>query len=222
MSRAPQQVYRRHQLAASWLIKRWLGTKPAAIMTDPGGETHGHRLGRGVSPGRTTDRALHPGIGHLSRRLCSAAPLPTREWIDEYDRPPRPRVHRGRGTERNVGELSERERWTGPGGDDCVLVARDEHRRLSLAWAARLMKPRPVLLMEGGRFRRRNMRRELVTEEELMSELRKRGVHDLADVDSVQMESDGEISVLPKEPGEERKGGGDRRSRQLHYRRSRR
>jgi uncharacterized membrane protein YcaP (DUF421 family) len=43
------------------------------------------------------------------------------------------------------------------------------------AWVARLMKPKPVLLIEGGRFRRRNMRRELVTEEELRSELRKRG-----------------------------------------------
>jgi uncharacterized membrane protein YcaP (DUF421 family) len=55
-----------------------------------------------------------------------------------------------------------------------------------------------------------------------MSELRKRGVHDLADVDSVQMESDGEISVLPKEPGEEGKGREDRRSRQRRYRSSRR
>lgn len=63
------------------------------------------------------------------------------------------------------------------------------------------MRPNPVLLIEGGRFRRRNMRHELVTEEELMSELRKRGVHDLADVESVQMESDGEISVVPKEKG---------------------
>ncbi len=68
------------------------------------------------------------------------------------------------------------------------------------AWAARLMKPKPVLLIEGGRFRRRNMRRELVTEEELRSELRKRGVHDLADVESVQMESDGEISGVPRRP----------------------
>ncbi len=53
---------------------------------------------------------------------------------------------------------------------------------------------------------RRNMRRELVTEEALMSELRKRGVHDLGDVDTVRMEPDGAISVVSKEqtPG----GGG--------------
>jgi uncharacterized membrane protein YcaP (DUF421 family) len=90
------------------------------------------------------------------------------------------------------------------------------------AWAARLMRPKPVLLLEGGRFHRRNMRRELVTEEELMSELRKRGVHDLADVESVQMESDGEISVVPKESGEERKSRNDRRSWPRRDRSSRR
>jgi uncharacterized membrane protein YcaP (DUF421 family) len=90
------------------------------------------------------------------------------------------------------------------------------------AWVARLMKPKPVLLIEGGRFRRRNMRRELVTEEELRSELRKRGVHDLADVESVQVESDGEISVVPKETGEEGQAGKDRQNRQRRYRNSRR
>jgi uncharacterized membrane protein YcaP (DUF421 family) len=90
------------------------------------------------------------------------------------------------------------------------------------AWAARLMKPKPVLLIEGGRFHRRNMRRELVTEEELRSELRKRGVHDLADVESVQMESDGEISVVPKETGEEGQASKDRQNRQRRYRSSRR
>jgi uncharacterized membrane protein YcaP (DUF421 family) len=77
-------------------------------------------------------------------------------------------------------------------------------------WAARLSKPRPVLLIQGGRMNRRNMRRELVTEAELMSELRKRGVHDLAEVDAVQMEPDGEISVVPKEQGQ---GGGERNRR---------
>lgn len=66
------------------------------------------------------------------------------------------------------------------------------------------------------------MRRELVTEEELRSELRKRGVHDLADVESVQMESDGEISVVPKETGEEGQASKDRQNRQRRYRSSRR
>jgi uncharacterized membrane protein YcaP (DUF421 family) len=94
------------------------------------------------------------------------------------------------------------------------------------SWAARIAKPKPVLLIEGGRFNRRSMRRELITEGELMSELRKRGVHDLADVDSVQMESDGEISVVPKEQagghkGDSRTGEKDRRGRRM-MRRSRR
>jgi hypothetical protein len=168
------------------------------------------------------DVPLHPGIGHQSRRLHSAARLPTGEWINEYDRPARLGVHRGcgqNGMSANYQSLT----------DGLVLMATIVFWSLAMnaaayrwAWVARPMKPKPVLLIEGGRFRRRNMRRELVTEEELRSELRKRGVHDLAGLESVQMESDGEISVVPKETGEEGQAGKDRQKRQGRYRSSRR
>ena len=51
-------------------------------------------------------------------------------------------------------------------------------------------------LISNGRLIRRNMRAEMVTEEELMAVLRKEGIDDIASVQSACMEADGEISVI--------------------------
>ena len=50
---------------------------------------------------------------------------------------------------------------------------------------------------------RRNMRQELVTVEELESQLRKQGVDDMRKVKSAHMEPDGEISVIRSDDGTE-------------------
>ncbi|HYD75050.1 DUF421 domain-containing protein [Ramlibacter sp.] len=63
----------------------------------------------------------------------------------------------------------------------------------------RLMRDRSTVLVEDGRLLRRNMRREMVTEEELMAVLRKEGVDDLSAVRSACMEADGDISVIRKD-----------------------
>lgn len=62
-----------------------------------------------------------------------------------------------------------------------------------------------IPLITGGPMLRRNMRREMVTEEELMSQLREQGVGDLPEVKSARMEGDGRISLSspqgsPREP----------------------
>ncbi|MEW2384637.1 YetF domain-containing protein [Micromonospora sp. NPDC047707] len=57
---------------------------------------------------------------------------------------------------------------------------------------------------------RRNMRRELVTEEELYAKLREQGVDDIADAREVRMESDGEFSVITR-CGQGGAGGRSRR-----------
>ena len=62
----------------------------------------------------------------------------------------------------------------------------------------RLMRHRPATLVENGRLLRPNMRREMVTEEELMATLRKQGIADLSEVASAFLEADGEISVLKR------------------------
>lgn len=70
----------------------------------------------------------------------------------------------------------------------------------------RLLRHRQTALIDRGRLVRRNMRQELVTEEELMAVLRKEGVDDIASVRSACLEADGEISVIVETGGGERKG----------------
>jgi uncharacterized membrane protein YcaP (DUF421 family) len=62
----------------------------------------------------------------------------------------------------------------------------------------RLLAPAPLSLIENGRMNRRNMRRELITEEELRGQLRQQGVSKLEDVRRACLEANGEISVVKK------------------------
>ena len=63
----------------------------------------------------------------------------------------------------------------------------------------RLIEPAPLLLVRDGQMLRRNMRRELISEEELMSQVREQGVDDLSKVKQAFMERDGRISVIEEE-----------------------
>ena len=65
-------------------------------------------------------------------------------------------------------------------------------------WARRVLHPPPRLLVRDGQFIRRNMRRELISEEELLTELREQGAENLKDVKRAALEGDGRISVLKK------------------------
>ncbi len=70
----------------------------------------------------------------------------------------------------------------------------------------RLLRPSPLPLVKDGRALRQNMRRELVSMEELMSHLREQGVGSLSEVRRCYLEGDGHISVIKQEPGDD--GGG--------------
>jgi uncharacterized membrane protein YcaP (DUF421 family) len=48
---------------------------------------------------------------------------------------------------------------------------------------------------------RRNMRRELITEDELMSQLREQGVERVEEVKRACLEGDGRVSVIKKDAG---------------------
>lgn len=60
----------------------------------------------------------------------------------------------------------------------------------------RLIQPQPLLLVKNGRIHKQNLRKELITREELLSELREHGVDDLAMVKEARIEEDGHISVI--------------------------
>lgn len=73
-----------------------------------------------------------------------------------------------------------------------------------------ILHSRPLTLIENGRMLRRNMAREFVTEDELMSQLRLQGIEDLAEVERAQMEGDGQISIIRVEERENRRRGNRR------------
>lgn len=62
----------------------------------------------------------------------------------------------------------------------------------------RLASSPPLQVIRDGQLLRRNMRREFLTEEELMSHLRQNGIDDVGDVKSATVEGEGRISVVPK------------------------
>lgn len=61
----------------------------------------------------------------------------------------------------------------------------------------RFLNEPPLALIRDGKVQRRNLRRELMTMDELDAVLRKNGIDDVAKVKFAAMESDGEISVIP-------------------------
>lgn len=60
----------------------------------------------------------------------------------------------------------------------------------------RLLEPPPLPVIRNGQFLRRNMRQELITMEELLSQLRQQGVTDVKSVKVAYIESDGGLSVI--------------------------
>ena len=56
----------------------------------------------------------------------------------------------------------------------------------------------PLLLVRNGQLIHRNLRHEFVTEDELKSKLREKGVSDVAEVAEAHMESDGTVSVIKR------------------------
>ena len=60
----------------------------------------------------------------------------------------------------------------------------------------RLVRPVALPLIRNGKMLRQNMKREMITEEELLSQLREEGVESVTAVKSACLEGDGRISVI--------------------------
>jgi uncharacterized membrane protein YcaP (DUF421 family) len=92
--------------------------------------------------------------------------------------------------------------------DGLILVMTIVLWALALDWLGyrvprvrRLVHPPPLPLVRDGRILRRNLAKELMTEDELKSQLRQRGVSDLSQVVAAYMEGDGHISVIRRDDG---------------------
>jgi uncharacterized membrane protein YcaP (DUF421 family) len=66
------------------------------------------------------------------------------------------------------------------------------------SWFQKLIKPPKLLLIKNGKMLRRHMKEELVTKDELMSEIRANGLTSIEDVEEAYMEHNGRISIITK------------------------
>ena len=89
--------------------------------------------------------------------------------------------------------------------DGMLLVATLIGWNLLLDWMSyrfkafrRFADPSPIVLIRDGRLLKQNMRRELISEEELQSKLREQGIDSMDDIRVAHMEPDGQISVIKK------------------------
>jgi uncharacterized membrane protein YcaP (DUF421 family) len=100
--------------------------------------------------------------------------------------------------------------------DGIILVSTIAFWNYFLDWISykfpitqRLLRPAPLPLIKDGRLQRRNMRKEMITEDELMGFLREKGIESVEDVKKSYLEGDGSISVIRKgakgDQGERRK-----------------
>jgi uncharacterized membrane protein YcaP (DUF421 family) len=64
-------------------------------------------------------------------------------------------------------------------------------------WVRALIEPPSRCLVRDGRLLRKNLEREQISEEELLSQIRLKGYESLAQIREARMESEGQISVLP-------------------------
>jgi uncharacterized membrane protein YcaP (DUF421 family) len=78
-------------------------------------------------------------------------------------------------------------------------------------WFRRLTEPPPLALIKDGRMLRKNMRHELISEDELLSQLREQGLDAVGKVKEAFMESDGHISVVQQE--QRRQSSGNRKKK---------
>jgi len=81
-------------------------------------------------------------------------------------------------------------------------------RSRAVAW---LLNPPPLLLIARGRIHYKNLRSQLISNADLMEQLREQGVDDIANVRTCFLESDGKLSVIREdgaEPTRRRDTGG--------------
>lgn len=94
--------------------------------------------------------------------------------------------------------------------DGVILVATILFWNYTLDWLSyhsptlrNIIQSKPLVLVQDGKMNRRNMRKELVTKDDLLVELREHGIEDVTEVKEARIEEDGHISVIKKKKDED-------------------
>ena len=72
---------------------------------------------------------------------------------------------------------------------------------------AKFLSPSPLLLIENGKFIKKNLNKEFLTEDEVLSQLREEGLEDASLVKQCYLESNGHFSVLLQTSGAKKQKG---------------
>jgi len=72
------------------------------------------------------------------------------------------------------------------------------------AWFDTIISPPPLPLIRHGKMLRKNMKKELISTEDIHSQLRQQGIDDIKSVKQACLEGDGKISVIQYKSGERR------------------
>ena len=102
--------------------------------------------------------------------------------------------------------------------EGAVLIGTIMFWNFALDWASfrwapvrKLVQPQPVTLVRDGRIQWRAMRRELITEHELMGRLHQDGLQHIEDVYRCFVEADGKLSIISFEQARENMARANRR-----------
>jgi uncharacterized membrane protein YcaP (DUF421 family) len=71
----------------------------------------------------------------------------------------------------------------------------------------RILDPEPLLLIDNGRILRKHLEKELIKEEDLLSQLREQGIEEIGSVKKCYLESNGHFSVLTEVKKGSKDGG---------------
>ena len=70
-----------------------------------------------------------------------------------------------------------------------------------ISFIEKLISGTPVQVVREGRLLLRNMRREYLTEDELMAQLRRQGIDKIEDVKAAYVEGEGQLTIIPRKRG---------------------
>jgi uncharacterized membrane protein YcaP (DUF421 family) len=76
-------------------------------------------------------------------------------------------------------------------------------------FVARFLTPKPLLLIENGKFIKKNLDKEFLTVDEVYSQLREQGLEDASKVKQCYLESNGHFSVLLGSTGKSKQEGNE-------------
>ncbi len=89
--------------------------------------------------------------------------------------------------------------------DATVLISTLVFWNVAIDWVTfrspyleKLLLNTKLLLVQDGRMLRRNMRREFITDEDILSKVRSEGLEDLTGVKRVYLEADGQLTVIKR------------------------